>query len=230
MHFLFARVRSSPALVRVLPFIVFVALTALQPYAGSSGLYWIYFVKTLVVAALLWSLSPLIPEMRWNASWEAALVGIAVFVVWIKLGGLMRAAGLGGFGEWHNTGRSWNPRAHYGAGSGLAILFLTVRLAGSTLLVPCLEEVFYRSFLYRWIRNPDFQSVPIGQFCWVPFLATSLLFGFEHQEWLAGTLCGFAYQGLVCWKNRIGDAITAHAITNGLLGCWVITKGEWHFW
>jgi CAAX prenyl protease-like protein len=230
MDFSFARVRSSPALVRVLPFVVFLALTALQPYAGGSGVHWIYLIKTLVAGALLWVLAPLIPEMRWNASWEAVLVGVGVFVLWIKLGALMRAAGLGAFGEWHTKGPAWNPLAHYGSGSALGIFFLGVRLAGSTLVVPLLEEVFYRSFLYRWIRNPDFQTVGIGQFFWLPFLTTALLFGFEHREWMAGILCGLIYQGLVCWKKRLGDAITAHAITNGLLGCWVIARGEWHFW
>ena len=59
---------------------------------------------------------------------------------------------------------------------------------------------------------------------------TSVVFGLEHREWLAGILCGFAYQGLVCWKNRLGDAITAHAITNALLGGWVVWRGAWHFW
>jgi len=58
---------------------------------------------------------------------------------------------------------------------------------------------------------------------------TSLLFGFEHREWLAGIFCGFAYQGLVCWKKRLGDAITAHAITNALLGYWVSRKDNGSF-
>jgi hypothetical protein len=59
---------------------------------------------------------------------------------------------------------------------------------------------------------------------------TSLLFGFAHYEWLPGVLCGAIYQGLVCRKGRLGDAITAHAITNFLLGIWVVTRGAWHFW
>ena len=72
--------------------------------------------------------------------------------------------------------------------------------------------------------------MPLGQFAWVPFLATSAVFGFTHREWLAGILCGFVYQGLVCWKKRLGDAMSAHAITNLLLGLWIVWKGAWHFW
>jgi CAAX prenyl protease-like protein len=64
----------------------------------------------------------------------------------------------------------------------------------------------------------------------MPFVVTSLVFGLEHHEWLAGILCGFAYQGLVIWKGRLGDAVTAHGITNFLLGVWVLWRGAWQFW
>jgi hypothetical protein len=47
---------------------------------------------------------------------------------------------------------------------------------------------------------------------------------------LAGIICGVAYQGLAQRKNRLGDVMTAHAITNCLLGVWVVWRGAWHFW
>ncbi len=225
-----APIRASPALVRIFPFALFVLLTALQPWVPETGMYWVYLLKTILVGAILWALRPLISEMRWIVSWEAVLMGVAVFVLWVKLGDITRAAGLGSFGEWRVSGRSWNPAALFGRGSTAAIFFLFVRVVGSTFVVPPMEEVFFRSFLSRYIAKPDFQSIPIGQFLWTPFVVTSLVFGFEHREWLAGILCGLAYQGLVCWKKRLGDAITAHAITNALLGYWVITKGQWQFW
>jgi hypothetical protein len=105
-----------------------------------------------------------------------------------------------------------------------------VRIAGSSLVVPPLEEVFFRSFVYRYVTKADFLSEPLGRFNARAFVITSVLFGLEHQQWLAGILCGFAYQGLVCRKKRLGDAITAHAITNFLLGVWVAWRGEWQFW
>jgi CAAX prenyl protease-like protein len=105
-----------------------------------------------------------------------------------------------------------------------------VRVAGASFVVPQLEEVFFRSFLYRYLVKPDFQSVPLRHFAPAAFLLTSAVFAFEHQEWLPGLLCGFAYQGLVLRKKRLGDAITAHAITNFLLGVWVVWRGAWQFW
>ncbi len=115
--------------------------------------------------------------------------------------------------------------------------FAGVRIAGSTLLVPMLEEVFYRSFLYRYILAPNWMFTAHSSFAVKPFLITSIVFGFTHQHWLAGIACGMIYQLLVIRTNRIGDAITAHAVTNLLLGVWVITQGlgyadksQWHFW
>ena len=107
---------------------------------------------------------------------------------------------------------------------------IAARILGSTFIVPPLEEVFYRSFLYRYIANQNFLSVPLDKFLPLPFFATALVFGFSHNEWLAGILCGAAFQWLVLRKNRLGDAMTAHAITNFLLGAWVVWKHAWNFW
>jgi hypothetical protein len=112
----------------------------------------------------------------------------------------------------------------------LAWFFIAVRILGSTFIVPPLEEVFYRSFLYRYFAKQNFLSVPLNKFLPLPFLATACAFGFSHNEWLAGIVCGAAYQWLVLRKNRLGDAMTAHAITNFLLGVWVVWRGAWNFW
>ena len=204
------------------PFVVFIALTVCQGRFGEASRYWLYAVKTVVAAGMIWSVWPAVTEMRWALSWEAVAVGVGVLVMWVGIDGL--------YPKLSRTVEPWNPNTQFGSGSALAWLFIAVRLAGSTIVVPPLEEVFYRSFLYRYIIKVDFQSVPLGVFNWMAFVVTSLFFGFEHNEWLAGILCGFAYQGLVCRKKRLGDAMTAHAITNFLLGLWVVWKGAWHFW
>ena len=62
------------------------------------------------------------------------------------------------------------------------------------------------------------------------YFGQSIIFGVVHREWLAGILCGAAYQWLVLRRGHLGDAMTAHAISNLLLGIWVAYKGAWHFW
>lgn len=219
---MFNKIFASPILVRVIPFGVFAALTLLQGRFEDTSQYWIYALKTVVAAWLLWVVRPYVKEMRWKLSWEAIAAGVAVFVVWVGLDGYypMIAERAEGF----------NPTLTYGAGSTLALAFTAVRIIGSSLVVPPLEEVFYRSFIYRYLVKSDFLSIPLGRLDWRAFLITGAIFGIGHYEWLPGILCAFAYQGLVIRKNCLGDAITAHAITNFLLALWVITRGAYQFW
>lgn len=235
MNLVPAAIRNSPLLARVTPFVVFLALTAAQEVFGGAGRYWLYLIKTLVGAWMLWSLRAAVPEMRWRFSLEAVLAGVAVFALWVGVSGEWTTqqslwAKLGLTQPPTAPPKSWNPQVYFGEGSGLAWLFVGVRIAGTVLVVPPLEEVFYRSFVYRYLANPRFETVPLGQFLPKPFVLTALVFGFAHNEWLAGILCACAYQGLVIRRQRLGDAMAAHAITNLLLGLWVVTRGAWHFW
>jgi len=237
-------IKNSPTLVRVVPFGLFLALTFCQSYFGETGRYWFYLAKTVIGAWMIYAVRPFIPELRWRLSWEAILAGVAVFGLWVGLDGLypspdqllnyicplLKKVGLESWCPKPSQTAMWNPPATFGPGSALTWVFVVVRLAGSSVVVPPLEEVFFRSFLYRYLAKPDFQNAPLGKFMLWPFLVTSVLFGFEHHEWLAGIICGLIYQGLVCWKKRLGDAITAHALTNFMLGLWVVWKGAWHFW
>ncbi len=222
MSFWRKQLEASPVRARVAPFIVFAALTLCQRLPGETSRYWFYLAKTLVGAWLIWQMRPLVTELRWAVSWEAVAVGVAVFALWVGLDGLYPKLG--------KPGALWNPHNQFGAGSVVARLFVFMRILGSTLVVPPLEETFYRSFLYRYLVKADFQAVPLGQRHRLALVVTAVVFGLAHYEWLPGLLCGLAYQWLVIRKNRLGDALTAHALTNFLLGVWVVWKGAWQFW
>ena len=229
------KIHGQPTAVRVAPFVIFVLLTAAQGKFGAASAYWFYLAKTLVGAWLIWEIRPFVTEMRWAISWEAVLVGGGIFFLWIGVSGEWTTQNslwvkLGFSHPPEKFAAAWNPNAQFGNGSALAWLFIAVRIFGSTFIVPPLEEVFYRSFLYRYLASQNFLSVPLNKFLPIPFFATAFVFGFSHNEWLAGIFCGAAYQWLVLRKNQLGDAMTAHAITNFLLGVWVVWRGAWNFW
>jgi len=237
MKLLQDQLASSPLSARFLPFFIFLALTALQGRLGEGSEYWVYAGKTLVGVWLIWLMRPYVPEMRWAFSWEAVVVGVGVCVVWVgldpyypRMNELLAKLGLSAPPDPAAAPKPWNPLARYGEGSVLGWLFVVTRLAGSTLVVPPLEETFYRSFLYRYLIKADFTAVALNTWAATPFVVTAVVFGLVHYEWLAGILCGAAYLGLVIHKGRLGDAMTAHAITNFLLGLWVVWRGAWHFW
>jgi CAAX protease family protein len=221
MFFLRKKFEGSPELARFLPFGIFVALTAAQGEFGESSRYWLYLVKTLVGAWLILEMRPFVEEMRWKFSWEAVVVGIIIFATWVGLDGY--------YPRLTNLGPDWNPYKEFG--KGLAGFYAAVRIAGSSIVVPPIEEVFYRSFLYRYFVKTDFRAMPFNRFHGLSFFVTSIIFGVLHPDrWVAGIICGLGYQWLVIHKNRLGDAMTAHAITNFLLGLWVVWKGAWSFW
>jgi uncharacterized protein len=222
MTFLRERFTGSAIYARVAPFAIFVVLTACQGAFGPGGGYWLYLIKTLVGVWLVWEMRPFVAEMRWAASWEAVLVGVGVCVMWVGLDELYPKLG--------KPGEAWNPLVQFAGNPALAWGFVLTRILGSALVVPPLEEVFYRSFLYRYFVCTDFQSMSPRRFHGLSFVVTSVIFGMVHSQWMAGILCGMAYQWLVLRKGRLGDAMLAHGITNLLLGIWVVWKDAWQFW
>lgn len=221
MDFLRKKFGESPEYARIAPFVVFVVLTAMQGQFGEDSKYWLYLAKTVVGAWMIWETRPYVEEMRWAVSLEAVIVGVAIFVVWVGLDGL--------YPRLSEPEASWNPIQHFSPPVGW--FYVAVRILGSSIVVPPLEEVFYRSFLYRYFVKLDFRAMPLGRFHGLSFVVTSSIFGLLHPDrWLGGIICGLAYQWLVVRKNRLGDAMTAHAITNFLLGVWVAWKGAWSFW
>jgi len=213
----------SPARARFLPFFIFLIGTSLQGKFGPDSHFWVYSIKTLLGVFLVWAMWPIVTEMRFAFSWEAVAVGVGVFVMWVGIDPF--------YPKWGKEEIVWNAFGHFGESSPLAWFFVVWRTLGSGLVVPPLEEVFYRSFIYRYIVNPDIEKVPLGKYDARAFWLTVIIFAAAHPaQWLAAILCGIAYGWLVIYKKRLGDAMTAHAITNIMLGIYVAWKGAWQFW
>ena len=101
---------------------------------------------------------------------------------------------------------------------------------GAVIVVPIMEELFWRSFLIRYLVTPTFTTVRLGTFTPLSGGATVVLFGLEHHLWLAGMMAGAIYNLLLYKTRRLWPCILAHAITNLLLGIHVLVTGEWHWW
>jgi hypothetical protein len=42
------------------------------------------------------------------------------------------------------------------------LVFIAFRIFGSVVLVPALEELFWRGWLMRWFIRPDFEAIRLG--------------------------------------------------------------------
>lgn len=223
---------SRPVWVRILPFAVFILFILVRDQAGNWAgqgldLRLFYPIQTVLVAGLLiwwWREYAELRELPRGRVWPwfwALLVGAGLFALWIHLDwGWLNLASPEGF--------VYDPRD---PGSGeLQWGLVAFRLAGAALVVPIMEELFWRSFLLRWIDRHEFLSLPPAVVSLKAILVSSLLFGLEHTLWFAGILAGLAYAWLYRASGSLWPPILAHAVTNGMLGVWVLQTGNWRFW
>jgi CAAX prenyl protease-like protein len=200
----------------------------LDPWLGSvmpSGFdgRWLYGVRVAVVLlalVVLWShftelrQAPSVPWSHWVL---ASAFGVFVFFLWIHLDVRPLA---------FSPGEGFDPRVSGGIHWGLASL----RIAGAALVVPVMEELFWRSFLMRWLQRPAFLSVAPTSVGWKAILISSALFASEHRLWFAGLLAGLVYAWLYRRSGNLWVPTVSHAVTNALLGAYVLSTGMWVYW
>lgn len=222
---------QSPAAARALPFLVWVILTSLQGKFGAASAYWIYAAKTLIGAWMIWEVRRVILELRWTFNARSIGVGAILFALWVGLDGQHPTLGQLFSKSSPQEHAAWNPFRFFGEGSAGAWLLVALRIFGTAVVVPPIEEAFYRSLMYRSIAQPDFENCPLTRFSWKPFLITSVVFGLVHpDQWIAGIVCGVAFQWLALRRGDLGECMAAHGTTNLLLGVYVVWKGAWQFW
>lgn len=216
---------------RAIPFLVFIALLIAEPWlgrqlAGFVDPRWLYGARSLVVAGLLVYFWQQFVELtsfslpRGRDLLLASGVGVVVLALWLILDH--------GVFIWGQSGSGFDPRAADGT---LQWPLALMRLAGAALVVPIMEELFWRSLAMRWLENADdFGAVEPGKIGVRALLLSSLAFGFEHSQWMAGILAGLAYGWLYMRSRNLWVPIIAHAVTNAGLGVWVLTTGAWYFW
>jgi CAAX prenyl protease-like protein len=194
----------------IVPFAIYLAFLVVQT---RETLPWVYPLKTVAVTASLLYFRKCYTELRPNFSWLAVAVGLVAIVIWIAIDPFYPKLG---------ERVAFDPGGRWG--------FIAFRIAGAVLVVPIMEEIFWRAFAIRWLVNKDFKSVTVGTFTWMSFLATTILFGVEHREWLAGIICGVFYNWLYYRRKDVFSCIVAHAVSNAALAGWVLMTGDWKLW
>jgi CAAX prenyl protease-like protein len=227
---------SSGTIPRVLPFVAFMALIGLNEalqYVMDKGLLqlpdtvflYLYPVRAAAAGLLLVRCLPRCPEFRpadlrrAGQTMLSLAVGLAVFILWINMDWAVATLGAP---TGYDPTRITDPAAR--------TALIAVRLLGAVVVVPVMEELFWRSYLLRTIIHADFESVPVGKFNWPSFLAVTVLFALAHNLVLAGAMAAVAYNLLLYRTKSIAQCVLAHAVTNLALGVYVLATGQWRFW
>ncbi len=218
----------------VLPMFAFLAFTWLGGSAAVKAhvphAYPIsYVTKTVVVAALLVFFRKQYTKVRWDYWWLGAVVGVI---------GIFQWAGMQLWLQQHvpffkppGPEDVFNPFRDI-ADPQMRLAFLAVRVAGAVLLVPVMEELFWRDFLWRQVLAPnDFKLASVGEWGGAPFLGVAVAFAFVHGNWwLTSIVWALMIGGLLVYTKSLGACIVAHAVTNALLAAYVLRTHDWAFW
>lgn len=216
-------------LCRVLPFAVFIALLALRgalpeddaPLGLDAG--WLYGLQAGAAALLLFVWRREFIELATRPGLRDTLlalaVGYAVYWLWVALDQ-----------PWMRLGTPSASFRPVDAAGDLLWGQLALRWLGATLVVPLMEELFWRSFLMRWLQRADFLALDPRRVGLRAILLSTFVFTLAHTEWLAAAIAGLAYAGLYRYTGKLWTAVIAHAVTNGLLGVWVMLGGHWAYW
>jgi CAAX prenyl protease-like protein len=218
---------SSPAAARIAPFALFIALLALESLLGdrAGDTRWLTVLRPLLVAGLLAYLWRHYLELhdapRARASdWLLAIVlGFAVFGAWLAFDH-----------GWAALGEPARGFAPVGADGRIDPSLAALRLAGFAVVVPIMEELFWRSFVLRRIAAHDFLRLAPRAAGFGAFALSSALFATEHSLWFAGLLAGLAYNACYMRSGNLWVPILSHAITNATLGLWILATQSWRYW
>src|SRR2546430_829537 len=176
------------------------------PFFLAEPQYWIYPAQTLLCAALLW---------RFWACYRFAFpkkVGFVLAIAVLVLGVWISPQEL--FGAPRRYG-GFDPGAFGGSGAPLATT-LALRFARLVIVVPLVEEVFWRGFLLRYLIDEDFEKVPHGAFSWFSFCAVTICFGLAHwgPDFVPALIAGALFNAVMYRTRSLSSCVVAHATTN----------------
>lgn len=185
---------------------------------------WIYFAKiAVVVAALIWA-RPTWKDIKWEPKQIplAAVLGLVLFAVWVGIEKYIQYPHLGDRSAYNPWEKVSDP--------ALRSAFVAVRFFGLVLVVPFMEELFWRSFGLRYATQTDFKALPIGKFSMAGALITCAIFAIAHPEWAPALIFAAAMTVLVSRTQSVFACFVAHLMTNLALGIYVVTQGAWALW
>ena len=233
----------------LLPFLAFMLVGSLEPTperpggqaVGLSIPYayypWLYAVKIVLTVAAVVFVLPGYGKFPPRLSPLAIVVGAVGGPLWIGLCllnwehayllPLLERCGLGGIiGA---GGRAaFNPLEQLAGQPAWAWAFLAVRFFGLVAVVPLVEEFFLRGFVMRLVMDRDWWDVPFGKASTLAIVLGTAVPMLMHPGELLATIVWFSMVTWLMLRTRnIWDCVVAHAITNLILGIYVVVSGTW---
>jgi exosortase E/protease (VPEID-CTERM system) len=212
----------NPTAVYLLPFLAAIAASMITGLFSAANFDPAYPVRIISAGFVVYIYrNSIFRSIPLTFSWQAFLAGISVAVLWVAMDHLFTDV---------NTLQQI-PTELTALPSIYRILWILIKIFGSCLIIPLIEELAFRGFLLRRLIQSDFTAVSYRKFTWLSFLLSSLAFGLMHGErWIAGIIAGMVYAFVVYRKGRLMDAVVAHAVSNIIIALYVLIFGKWGLW
>ncbi|KAH9574463.1 hypothetical protein CY35_01G059000 [Sphagnum magellanicum] len=112
------------------------------------------------------------------------------------------------------------------------------RVLGTSVSVPIEEELFYHSWMYRYMvqllnrhHYKSFTEVPFLKWSWPAWLASNVIKGiYNGKEWRSYCISGLLFQWMIGRRGLFLDGVFTHAISNLTISCWVLLTGQRQYW
>lgn len=209
--------KTGAAVPYLVPFLALTALSmAIPAFVDDPAAF--YPVTVAVSVAALWSSRDLLRRLNWSWSSEAMLTGVGVYLIWTALAWI----------DWRSRGSIAVSVPDQTTIAGM--VWTVLRVFGSVVTVPIIEELAFRGFFLRRLTRSGFEGVEYRNASTWAIVVSSLAFGVSHQLWIGGIIAGFAYAWVTRRRNNLTDAIQSHAVTNGLIALTVLTTGATWLW
>ncbi|MEP3478537.1 MAG: CAAX prenyl protease-related protein [Fuerstiella sp.] len=198
---------------------------------------WLYPLQTFVCFALLifyrrnYCLKP------WAGVPLGVIAGVVGIALWVLPGLLFQryqiAFPLSEVLGMVDRSDGFDPGSELAQHPPAIVWFWMTRLLRLIVVVPIMEEVFWRSFLMRFLADSkqEFDQAKFGQHSGVALLVVTSLFVAAHQpvDYFGATCFGLlAYWVTVRTKSLVA-VIAMHSVANACLAAYVVASGQWGY-
>ncbi len=201
--------------------------------AQVRGYLLVYSIKIAVIALLIGVFCrTYLAAFAFSVTRWAVAIGVLGVVLWIGICNLqIESFVLGLFGNADLATRSEFDPFQLIEERWQLVVFFGVRLIGLTVVVPIAEELFLRGFLLRIFEDPNWWRVRLAEISTKTLLIAPLYGAATHPgEFVAAIVWFTLINWLMKRTGKFWDCVLAHAVTNGLLGAYVIAFSQWQFW
>ncbi len=184
----------------------------------------IYPLQVLACAGYIWFIRN---GICWKAPLKFCLLGAFAGVIGIAAWLIPYAAG------WIPKEAGFEPELIFGENVAAVWSEYGFRFARAVLIVPIVEELFWRGYLMRWCINRDFpQDVPLGQRSWISYVVVTAAFMFAHNpvDYAGAFVYGSLAYLLVIKTRRLLPVILMHAVANLIMGVCALVLDLPHLW